>query len=138
VFNRYIAFVYPPLFLLAGWVLAEFASRSSIRKSVAVSVIAVVVTSGVVSGLAMRATGHRTHHVAVLRVIAQQVKTKQLASVCVEADPNLRTYWSESLRILMNGDLPPCSNGRGMIVRVDSLGLPHAAVFIGNVPSPRR
>jgi hypothetical protein len=133
VFVRYIAFVYPPLFLLVGWGIAEFISRGGgWRVQLAVTVITVVLISGFLTGLAMRATGHRTHHVAVLRVIAYQVQARNISSVCIDVHPGMRARWLEILRILTGGDVPPCTNGQGLTVGSSPLGLP----FVANLQEP--
>lgn len=97
---RYIDFAYPPLFLLAAWLLTDFLSKVTWAKWLVVPVIVAVLFIGVTCGLSTRGTGYRSNHVAALRVIADKVEREGLGSVCFDVDPTLRSRWQPALYIL--------------------------------------
>lgn len=125
---RYIDFAYPPLFLLAAWLLADLLSKATWAMRLVLPVMAAVLLIGVACSLSTRGTGYRSTQVAVLRVIADKVEREGLGSVCFDVDPNLRSTWQPALLILSGGDLRECGNGPGrVIVRADQLGFPYVA-----------
>lgn len=125
---RYIEFVYPPLFLLAGWVLADFISNAAWARRLVLSLTAVAVLSGVVSGLTTRGKGYHSDHVAVLRGIADKIALEGPDSRCVDVTSEQRWTWQPTLFILSGGVLRACG-GRpgGVIVASDKYGFPYVA-----------
>jgi hypothetical protein len=134
VLVRYIAFVYPPLFLLVSLAVADVATRSAWSRRLVIAGVAALSISGIVTGLSIRASDYRTNHVAVLREIADIVKERHITSICFDTASDQRIRWPETLKIFLGGRLPRCFRGRGLTVGDDPLGLPFAASF--NEPPP--
>lgn len=130
---RYIAFAYPPLFLLAAWLLADLASKTLWTKRAVVSLMVATLLVGVVSGLSTRATGYGTDQVAVLRVIADRIERQALGCVRFDIGPDRHSIsqkriWQETLRILSGRRIRECDGGSGGVtISRDPLGLPYVA-----------
>jgi 4-amino-4-deoxy-L-arabinose transferase-like glycosyltransferase len=128
---RYIAFAYPPLFLLAAWLLADWVSKGVWAKRAVVSSVVAVLLVGLVCGLSTRGTGYRSDEVAVLRVIADKIERDALGCVHFDIDTGqLSTWqkaiWPKTLHILSGGKILECDGGSGgVIIRRDRLGLPY-------------
>jgi hypothetical protein len=121
---RYISLTYPPLFVLAGWLVAELLSTSAWTRRLAVSAVTAVFISGMVWGVSTRATGYRTDQVAILRIIAGTVEATGVRSVCFEGDPRQTARWHRTMVVLSGGDLPACDSRSGVTVRADGFGNP--------------
>ncbi|MBI3529611.1 MAG: glycosyltransferase family 39 protein [Betaproteobacteria bacterium] len=125
---RYIDFAYPPLFLLAAWLLADLVSKNIWTKRAVLSSLAAVLLVGVVCGLLTRGTGYRSDQVAVLRVIADKIEREALGCVRFDINPGQQSIWQKTLRILSGGKLRECDDGSGgVIIRQDHLGFPYVA-----------
>ncbi len=127
--SRYIDLTYPPLFLFAGWLFADLLSGAAWLKRLVLAVMTAVLLSGVAWGYSTRATEYRTDHVAVLRVIADQIEGKGVG-VCFDDVHHQRLVprWQSALFILSKGKLRECDAGSGSVtVRADQLGLPYVA-----------
>ena len=125
---RYIAFAYPPLFLLTAWLLADLVSKGIWAKRVILSSMLAVLLVGVTCGLSTRATGYRSDQVAVLRVIAHKIEQDALDCVHLDIDRSQQWGWQNTLRILSGGKLRECGDGPGgLIIRQDHFGLPYVA-----------
>jgi 4-amino-4-deoxy-L-arabinose transferase-like glycosyltransferase len=128
---RYIAFAYPALFLLSGWLLFELASRRVAAKPVILAGLAAVLLVGVASAQLTRATAYQTAGVAALRAIAQRMGGE--APGCVRFDfdagwqtERLRTHWRQTLYILGGGRIRECASASGgVVIGRDAFGLPY-------------
>ena len=129
---RYISIVYPPLFLLSGWLLVDFMSKTVWAPRLATTVLVAVIAVGVVCGLSTRGKGYRTNHVAVMRVIADRVVRKGIDSVCfdIEPDTGVKARWPRAFFILTGGRVPVCEGNSGrMTIRTDAFGYPYVAAI---------
>src|SRR5437667_6074610 len=73
---RYIAFVYSPLFLLAGAIIDRYITRNSRGAVVPLCIIALVGITGFSCAFSTRGEGERTDDVKILRVIVQRATAK--------------------------------------------------------------
>jgi 4-amino-4-deoxy-L-arabinose transferase-like glycosyltransferase len=134
---RYIMFVYPPLFLLSGWLLSGAGSLRMRSRTVLMAVMGGVLLVGVASAQLTRATGYRTAEVAVLRSIAQRWETEPPRCVRLEFDAGrqterLKIYWGQSLHILSSGRIRVCDGQSGAaVIGRDRLGLPYVVPGAG-------
>jgi 4-amino-4-deoxy-L-arabinose transferase-like glycosyltransferase len=131
---RYIIFAYPPLFLLAAWLLADLASKTAWATRAAVSLLAAVLVVGVVCGLSTRGKGLRAEKVAALRGIANRIEEQALGCVRFDIAPDQwptwmpRGRWELTLHILSGGKVRECEDGsRGVVIGWDPVGHPYVA-----------
>jgi hypothetical protein len=128
---RYIAFAYPPLFLLAARLIADLVSKDIWAKRAVLSLMATVLLVGLVCGLSTRGTGYRSDQVAVLRVIVDKIEREALGCVHFDIDTGQqptwqKAIWPKTLRILSGGRIKECDGGSGgVIIRRDHLGFPY-------------
>jgi 4-amino-4-deoxy-L-arabinose transferase-like glycosyltransferase len=125
--SRYISLTYPPLFLLAGWMVAALwgAAKTPGRRWLIATPLAVVLVSGLLIGLETRASGYRTSQVAVLRAMTPKLRG---LSVCYDVHPRLQSHWERALAVLSGGDVGACDLNRPHVVlRADRAGLPAIA-----------
>jgi hypothetical protein len=120
---RYLSLIYPPLFLLTGLTLASPLSGSPRTKHLASVVMILVLAVGLWCGFSMRAQGGWTAAVAVLRRIADRVRSDNLSIVEVQGPD--RPRWSCAMLTLL-GSRPQTANCvRGcMTIYPDDIGLP--------------
>jgi hypothetical protein len=116
---RYIEFVYPPLMLMTGVVLARaFAARARIGLPSGAA-LALVAAAGLASGLATQGQGYRASEMTVLREIAR--RTRQLPSANFRAeDP----HWERAMRIFGASLLSEPSQRADFVIVPDPVGLP--------------
>ena len=121
--DRYILFVFPPLFLLSAGALNHISSlrrRAALHTTLALGIVA---ASGFYCGFVTRGQGWRTDAVKVLRVIGEQARERHLSTVSFEGDQ--QEEWRHAMGIL-NHDLrtPADSRPADIIIRSDAFGLP--------------
>jgi hypothetical protein len=128
VADRYIEFVYPPLFLMTGAVLDRSMSACKSLTPVAVVTLAMVAAIGFSCGFVTRAQGWRTDDVSVLRLIAKKAREKQLSSVLFVGDQENVWRWKRAMAILAY-DVKVVSDVKtpAIVVRTDVFGLPSVA-----------
>jgi 4-amino-4-deoxy-L-arabinose transferase-like glycosyltransferase len=96
---RYIGFVYAPLFIIAGGVLAGWmTSPRREKRTAAGALLALISVVGVVSAVSTRRTGYGTESVQQLRSIAAQARAEGYR-VCEFAGPGAAN-WRTAMRIL--------------------------------------
>jgi len=120
---RYLGLIYPPLFLLTGLALASPFSGLPRTRQLAAVVMILVVAVGLWCGFSQRAQGYRTAEVAVLRRIADKVRTDNLS--IVEVQGPARERWSCAMVTLLGSrpQTPNCVRGCTTIYP-DDIGLP--------------
>lgn len=130
---RYIAFTYPPLFLLSAWLLADLLSKDAWAKRLVLPMLAAVLLIGVACGLSARGTRVWSAHVAALRVISDKVEREGIGSVCfdIDRDPQMESRWPRTFFILSGGVPRKCDEGRNrVVIRADQLGFPYIATRV--------
>ena len=123
---RYIAFVYPPLFLLAGAIIDRYITSNPRRAVVAFCIIALVGVTGFSCAFSTRGEGWRTDEIKILRVIVQRAKAKPLNILRVGGEHH--EIWERSMALLGRGS-DNLSNSEGIAVTIqpDATGLPFVA-----------
>jgi hypothetical protein len=125
---RYIEFVYPPLFLVTGAVVAHYISSTKAAALVSVLAVALVAAVGFSCGFAKRGQERGTGEVAALRLIAEKTRGKQVSTVHFVEDPQHRR-WKPTLAILApHLTSSPDPNGADIVIRSDAIGLPSVAL----------
>jgi len=117
---RYLALIYPPLFLLTGIGVAEVA-RMRAQKLPAIILITLVCSVGIVCALATRTTGYRIVDVQNLRKIAASARESR-RQIC-EFTGSRSARWQQTLRILAP-DVVGCRPGELLKIAPDGFGLP--------------
>jgi 4-amino-4-deoxy-L-arabinose transferase-like glycosyltransferase len=124
--SRYIDLCYPPLFLLAGWLIADVTRENPRLKRTAVVALATIMVVGVATGLSTRATEYRTDHVAVLRVLHDRLAAAP-GGVCFDVPQKVRSQWHRTLVILTGRKVGECQAQDHVLLRADPYGLPYVA-----------
>jgi 4-amino-4-deoxy-L-arabinose transferase-like glycosyltransferase len=134
---RYIMFVYPPLFLLSGWILSRAATLRPPARTAIAAAMGGLLALGAVSAQVTRATGYRTAEVAVLRSIAHRWEANPSGCVRFEFEAGwqtkwLKIYWAQTLHILSSGRIRVCDGQSGAaVIGRDRLGLPYVVPGAG-------
>jgi len=143
--ERYVLFIYPPLFMLAAEVLVRWWSLRPMAVPLFGFVFAVVLASGFYCGFVSRARGWRTGAVSELRIIAEIARNNNIHSVAFAGDQP--EEWREALGIL-DHDLQPDTDPKTADITIgpDALGDPSVVSrktivarqsSVGNPPTPR-
>jgi hypothetical protein len=123
--DRYVELCYPPLFLLAGWILDRWMTQQSWAMRPVLACVALIAAVGLWCGYAEHQQGWHTDDVAILRRIADSAHQKHLSSVRFVDDPDKR--WQEMMGILAPGLRPVNENAQpDLVIGPDALGLPSA------------
>jgi len=125
---RYIEFTYPPLILLAAWLIADISPSAIWLNRMALSSVAAIALVGIGCGLSTRGTGYRADQMAGLRLVTADIV--QGGGSCVSYDSGLSQLerWRSAVAILTHRSLRECTDAApGIIVREDRLGLPYGA-----------
>lgn len=123
-YSRYMELVFPPLFILSAIFLERHIFKRKITAYILILVIVVVAVAGIYCGFTTRGRGWRTDEVAMLRIIARDVKENQLYNLKIEhKDPKTDEIWKDTL-IILNGQ--PDNGKTDMSIQPDCLGLPSA------------
>jgi 4-amino-4-deoxy-L-arabinose transferase-like glycosyltransferase len=121
--DRYLLFIYPPLFMLSAEVLILASSLRSHAAPFLGLAVSFVIASGLYCGFANRAHGWRTDAVKELRTIAEAAERKQFRTVAFQGGPPAE--WPEAMAIL-DHDLQPSTDSKAADITIgpDALGLP--------------
>ncbi len=122
---RYLALIYPPLFVLAAVALTAFMSQSTARTFAAYVALAGIGAIGIGCAINTRHTGYRAPAVGRLKEIAVMARHTH-GRVCEFAGPN-GAAWRSAFAIT-SSDVIGCS-APSATVRPDSSGLPSAELF---------
>jgi hypothetical protein len=125
--NRYMEFIYPPLFLLTGAVVSHYISSTRAAALLSVLIVGLVATVGFWCGFAWRsAEARRTDQVAVLRLIAKRTRGEHVRTVHFVEDPERR--WKPTMAILApHLTSSPDPNRADFVIRSDAISLPSIA-----------
>jgi hypothetical protein len=126
--DRYLLFVYPPLFLLSAVVLIHLHSVRPSTAPLLVIAFLAVVGGGIYCGFVNRGRGWHTDAVKELRIIARVAKSRNLHTVVVEEGDS--HVWGSTLAIL-DHDLRQLNDPQAadLVVRPDASGLPSISAF---------
>jgi 4-amino-4-deoxy-L-arabinose transferase-like glycosyltransferase len=129
---RYIEFVYPPLFLLTGAVVAHYLSSRKAAALLMVLIVGLVSAVGFSCGFARSAEARRTDQVAVLRLIVKRTRGEHVRTVHFVEDPEGR--WKPTMAILApHLKSSPDPDRADIIIRSDAIGLPYVALAVDNI-----
>lgn len=126
--DRYLLFIYPPLFLLSAVVLIHLHSARRSTAPLLTIAFLVVVGGGIYCGFVNRGRGWHTDAVKELRIIARVAKSRNLHTVVVEEGDS--HVWGSTLAIL-DHDLRQLNDPQAadLVVRPDASGLPSISAF---------
>jgi len=130
VADRYIEFIYVPLFVLVGAVLDHSMERRPWSARPILACVAMVVAGGLWCGYATRQSGWRINDVAILRQIANNVRQKQINTVRFVGDSDGR--WKEEMEILAPSlRIVSGSAEADLAIGPDATGLPSSVSISG-------
>jgi 4-amino-4-deoxy-L-arabinose transferase-like glycosyltransferase len=132
VADRYIEFIYAPLFVLVGAVLDHYIELRPWTARPVVACVATVVAAGLWCGYATRQTGWRIKDVAILRQIADDAGQKQIKKVHFVGDTDGR--WEEEIGILAPRLQTAVESAEAdLVIGPDAMGLPSSVSVSGAV-----
>jgi 4-amino-4-deoxy-L-arabinose transferase-like glycosyltransferase len=120
--DRYILFIYPPLFLLAAEVLLRIKTIRPRAAPLVRAAFVVILMSGFYCGFVLAGEGWRTDAVKELRTIAREAKLRNVHTVAMKNDSP--PEWSPAMEILDHDARPSVSETPELLIGPDALGLP--------------
>ncbi len=130
--ERYILFIYPPLFMLAAEFMLRLGARKPRTAPFMAFVFTVVLISGFYCGFVTRAQGWRTGAVSELRTIAESARDENLHLVAYAG--NQPEEWRQALSILDHDLQPDADSGTAdIVIAPDDLGEPSVVASRKNV-----
>jgi hypothetical protein len=130
VADRYIEFIYVPLFVLVGAVLDHNMELRPWTAGPMLACVAMVVVAGLWCGYVTRQSGWRIHDVAILRQIANGANQKQMKTVRFVGDSDGR--WKDEMSILApRFQIVIESAEADLVIGPDAMGLPSSVSISG-------
>jgi hypothetical protein len=137
VADRYIEFVYVPLFLLAGAVLDHCIATRAWTVRPIVACVTFMVAVGLWCGFVTHQTGWRTADTAILRQIAKGASQQPIKTVRFVGDSDGR--WKEEMEILAPSFLIVNEGAEAdLVIGPDAMGMPSAVSVSGAIEKPPR